>query len=86
VIRGTLGVVEGRRLQPLPELVPVESSSIDRVGYDAEARELVVRFHSGRTYVYRGVPEHKHAGLLAAMSKGAYVNREIKPHYDCRVL
>ena len=66
-------------------MVPVESTSIELVGYDEDARELYVRFHNrGRTYVYCGVPPDVFAALLEAPSKGRYLNFEIKPYHEYR--
>ena len=66
-------------------MVPVESTSIDLVGYDEEARELYVQFRlRGRTYVYFDVPAEAHAALLDAPSKGRYLNFEIKPYHRYR--
>ena len=33
----------------------VDSSNVDRVMYDTETRQLVVRFNSGDTYTYFGI-------------------------------
>ena len=55
------------------ELVPVESSMISAVAYDDAARELLVIFNSGKTYVYSNVPREVYDGLLRANSKGSYM-------------
>jgi hypothetical protein len=66
-------------------MVPVESTSIELVGYDEDARELSVRFRlRGRTYVYFDVPPEAYAALLDAPSKGRYLNFEIKPYHEYR--
>jgi KTSC domain len=66
-------------------MVPVESTSIELVGYDEDARELYVRFHNrGRTYVYFAVPPEAYAAFLDAPSKGRYLNFEIKPYHRYR--
>ena len=66
-------------------MVPVESTSIELVGYDEDAQELFVRFRNrGRTYVYFGVPPETYATLLEAPSKGRYLNFEIKPYHRYR--
>lgn len=66
-------------------MIPVESSSIELVGYDENARELYVRFHNrGRTYAYEDVPQDEFDALLAAPSKGRYLNWEIKPFHRYR--
>lgn len=37
-------------------MIPVESSSIDSIGYDQEAQELYVKFKKGEvTYIYKDV-------------------------------
>lgn len=67
----------------MPEMIAVESASIDAVAYDAELQQLFVRFrHSARTYVYYGVAEHVFQELLQAQSKGAYFNLQIRPNYQ----
>lgn len=68
----------------MPDMTPVDSSNIARVGYDASVQELYVEWIEGRIYVYSPVPETTFQELLDADSKGGYINREIKPHYDCR--
>jgi hypothetical protein len=45
------------------------SSVIDDFRYVAESNELTIRFKSGRTYVYRLVPEGVPAAFAAARSK-----------------
>lgn len=61
-----------------PEMLFVDSSNIEAVGYDPDARELHVRFTSGTVYVYFDVDEYLYQELLRADSKGSYFNREIK--------
>jgi hypothetical protein len=70
----------------LPEMISVDSSNIEHVGYDETAQDLYVQFHSGQTYVYSGVSPYTFDELLNASSKGSYLNREIKPNYECRLL
>ncbi|MCC7009587.1 MAG: KTSC domain-containing protein [Acidobacteria bacterium] len=65
----------------MPDMVQVVSTSIEAIGYDADSQELFVRFLSGNTYRYHGVPPSVAAAFLAAPSKGSYFNREIKPAY-----
>jgi hypothetical protein len=50
----------------MPYLHPVQSSSIEAVGYDESARHLFVRFvDSGETYVYHDVEPSRYEALLA---------------------
>lgn len=61
----------------------VESSAIESVGYDAVSRTLEIEYAGGGVYRYLGVPRRTHELLLRADSRGAYVNRHIKPYYRC---
>jgi hypothetical protein len=63
----------------MPEMHAVESSVMEAVGYDPARRQLHIRFRDTGLYVYSGVEEKVAGGLLAAESKGAYFNQEIKP-------
>ena len=60
------------------ELVYVDSSNIDQVGYDTELNELHIVFKKGRHYIYSNVPEHVYEGLMDASSKGTFLNSTIK--------
>jgi hypothetical protein len=67
------------------KLVTVDSRSLRQIGYDAETRELHVRFKTSATrYIYEDVPPEVFDRLMAAESKGAFVNAEIKPVYAVR--
>jgi predicted nuclease of predicted toxin-antitoxin system len=70
-----------------PTRVLVESSAISSISYDPKSQTLDVEFRiSGETYRYFEVPEDEYRELLAADSKGAYLNSEIKPKYRTRKL
>lgn len=64
------------------EMHYVDSSNIEAIGHDTAAQELHVRFLSGDTYVYHGVPAEVYDELMAAPSKGSYLNRVIKANYE----
>jgi hypothetical protein len=71
------------------ELVSVESSNVDAIGYDAERKVLIVRFKgtflgNGAIYEYEEVSADKHSRLMAADSKGGFLNREIKGSHSYR--
>jgi hypothetical protein len=70
----------------MPDMTPVDSTNVVAIGYDEEQSELYVEFLSGSTYVYSPVPVVTFTEFLSADSKGSYLNREIKPNYDCRTL
>ena len=67
-----------------PDMQMVDSSSVEAVGYDPEAREIYVRFIGGRTYVYQGADERTFEELRTADSVGGYLNRVLKPSYQYR--
>jgi KTSC domain len=58
----------------------IDSSGIASIGYEAAARELEIEFRdSGDLYGYFDVPREEYAALLAAESKGTYLNQVFKP-------
>lgn len=70
---------------PLPaagsvNLVQVNSSNIRAVGYDIDTNELYVVYR-GSIFVYYDVPQEKYTALLAADSKGGYLNSDIKCNF-----
>jgi predicted nuclease of predicted toxin-antitoxin system len=68
-----------------PGRVLVESSAISSIEYDPKSKVLDIEFRaSGETYRYFDVPPDEYQGLLAAASKGAYLNSRIKPIYRFR--
>ena len=73
------------RGEPLPpgavEMVPVSSSNVAAVGYDAEFARLFVEFTNGATYRYDGVEWGEYDTLLKAESVGRYLNANIKGNY-----
>jgi len=65
------------------EMIMVDSTSIEAIGYDLDDQELHVRFlQSGITYVYREVPDWVFQELKIADSMGSYFNRNIRQHYE----
>ena len=64
-------------------MVYVQSSAIEKLAYDRESHALRATFReSGRTYLYRDVPEELYDGLLFADSLGAYFNDHIRDCFD----
>ncbi|MCF6330837.1 MAG: KTSC domain-containing protein [Sulfurimonas sp.] len=63
------------------EMIPVQSSNIESVGYDGADQKAYVRFLNGSVYVYRDVPQHEFDGLKDAPSVGSYLNRNFKNVY-----
>ena len=66
----------------MPEMIFVDSSNIEAIGYDDNSQELHVQFLSGSCYVYYNVPREIFNNLMDAPSKGSYFNREIKGVYQ----
>lgn len=64
------------------DMLPVISSNLDSVGYDAMSKTLYVRFHSGKSYSYSNVPESVYRGLMEASSKGRYFAANIRDSYQ----
>lgn len=57
------------------------SSVIRSFDYDAQRRELLIVFQSGRRYIYQGVPPETVAGMRAAASHGDYFNTHIRESF-----
>ena len=66
----------------MPEMIYVDSSNIEAIGYDEDAQELHVRFLSGGYYIYHAVPRQIFDDLMGAPSKGSFLNRAIKGVYQ----
>lgn len=61
--------------------IPVSSSALVSVGYDAGTRTLEVEFVGGGVYQYLRVAPRHFDGLLAADSVGTYLTTHVKPHH-----
>ena len=59
-------------------LVPVQSSNLAGVGYDASSQSLYIEFLNGGLYQYHSVPSHVHSGLMNASSHGQYFDQYVK--------
>jgi hypothetical protein len=62
---------------------PVESSTIQSMGYESGSETLEIEFTSGIVYQYLDVPAQIFQRLQAAASKGSYFNHEIRDSYEC---
>jgi hypothetical protein len=58
--------------------VPVSSSNVARIGYDAQSHVLGIEFTNGRVYQYFDVPEGIYEAFLASGSKGGFLAEQIK--------
>jgi hypothetical protein len=61
--------------------VPVQSSSLKEVGYDANTMTLEIEFDNGNIYQYFDVPEAVHTELISAPSQGKFFTNQIKGSY-----
>jgi KTSC domain len=68
------------------DLQPVESTCVARIGYDREAEEVYVEYHTGAVYGYRRVPPFVFDAFATAGSKGTFLNKTIKPRFSARKL
>jgi hypothetical protein len=63
------------------EMMKVDSSNIEAVGYDEDSSTLQVEFKNGGMYQYFDVPENVFVGLRDASSVGGYLAAAIKGTY-----
>ncbi|MBE1526888.1 hypothetical protein GGC65_001344 [Sphingopyxis sp. OAS728] len=61
-----------------------QSSIIDRILYDDEARTLCISFRDTGKYVYEGVPAALFEAFRRAASAGSFFNERIKDRYRFR--
>lgn len=61
--------------------VPVKSSVLDSVRYDAATRTLTLAFDSGDVYDYYDVPSEVYEKFMVADSKGAFFHNNIREKY-----
>jgi hypothetical protein len=66
------------------ERIPVRSSNISSIGYEASSNTMEVEFHSGSIYQYSRVPERVYEALMSARSHGAYFNDHVRDNYSTR--
>lgn len=66
----------------MPYFEPADSSAVSHARYDRRHRRLYLTFReSGEIYVYLDVPAAEYEALLAAPSKGRFVNERIRDRY-----
>jgi hypothetical protein len=66
--------------------LPVSSSNIASIGYDAQSETLEVEFLDGSVYQYFNVPSGTYEGLMADSSHGSYLNSHVKGTYQYQKL
>lgn len=68
------------------ERIPVVSSNIASVGYDAEKKVLEIEFHHGAIYQYFDVPVRVYEELMNSAAKGSYFMNELKDKFKYQKL
>lgn len=67
------------------DMIYVDSSNIDQIGFDEYSGEVHVIFKGGRHYIYSEVGVDIWQQFCDASSKGIFLNREFKAKgYPCR--
>jgi hypothetical protein len=67
----------------MPDMIFVDSSNIEAIGYDSATRELHVRFvKSGETYIYYEVEDWVFEDFRRADSKGVFLNTNLRSRYN----
>ncbi len=66
----------------MTEMIYVDSSNVEAIGYDDDTQELHIHFLSGASYIYHVVPRGVFDQLMYAPSKGSFLNREVKGVYQ----
>jgi len=65
-----------------PEMISVDSSTIESIGYDDNSQIVYVRFINGGLYSYHDVPFDEYENLLNASSCGSYLHNYYKGTYS----
>lgn len=60
------------------KMVDCKSSQMAAHGYDPSTKTLAVRFRSGETYKYKGVPQDVYVSMVKAKSLGSFFHHNIK--------
>lgn len=59
----------------------VQSSAIAELDYDGEQQTLTVKFHSGQTHRYEGVPSHVFETIANSSSLGRTFHSLVRDKY-----
>lgn len=59
-----------------------DSSFVKNVAWDEDSESLFIRFNSGTTWVYFGVPRNIYSELIKSPSVGQYFNINIRNFYS----
>lgn len=67
-------------------LKDVQSSNIEKIGYNEEFKNLYIKYKSGRVYAFENVPKELYESLDKAESKGSFMNSNIKNKFNYKLL
>lgn len=67
-------------------LIKVDSSNIDKIGYDINSSILRIEFLDGSIYEYNDVPKDVFESFMKAESKGSFGHKNIYRKYKQRKL
>lgn len=62
----------------------VKSSNIDSIGYNADEKQLLVKFKSGKTFSYKYLTSPEYEALVNADSVGSHFSKFIKGTKACQ--
>lgn len=68
----------------MSDLVPVKSSNVNALGWDADGKVLTMQFSNGTIYTYFDVPEETYREILSAPSVGSTFASLVKGKYPHR--
>lgn len=71
-------------LEHFPKMEKVDSSNIDRIGYDSVNRIVYVLFLNRSMYMYMAVPEAEFQNMKNADSVGSYFCRNFRSKYESK--
>ena len=63
------------------ELLPVNSSTLSKVGYDPSSGTMIIVFNTGSTYEFQQMPKDIYDNLLNSPSLGAFFNQNIRKRF-----
>ena len=63
-------------------MILIESKAIEALGYDVDEKQMHVKFHSGKTYVYESVSQNTFNSFVIAPSAGSFYHENISGQYD----
>lgn len=63
------------------EMISVESSHLEAIGYDPDNAILKIAFQDGSEYEYYDVPQYEYDSFYGSESKGTYANQNIYRAY-----